>query len=124
MTKKAKQLLSILGRNNATYDCIARTQEILDTKKNAREVLDKITTDILFLKSLSEAKINKSLDFINNFDFGIADFKGGQTKICKICLCEKDLSAFSLIKNKDLKHTWCIDCRREYYRKDKQRKRG
>lgn len=107
MTKKAKQLLSILGRENATFCTVQKTQSVLDTKKNAREILGKIIKEILFLQSISDRKFNNAIDFL-----------GGNVnlhnKICVKCYVSKDISEFYLTpKNQNL-HCWCLDCRRFY----------
>ncbi len=117
MTKKAKQLLSILGRENATLSCVQKTQSVLDTKKNAREILDKIIKEILFLQSISEQKILNALDFLG----GNVNF---HNKICVKCFVSKDIAKFYLTpKNQNL-HCWCLDCRREYDKNYKQKIRN
>lgn len=116
MVKKAKQLLSILGRNNATYDCIARTQSMLDSQKNAREVLDSIIKEILHLKAISDEKIKNAINFM-----GVNDMI--DAKMCIKCFEAKEISEFYFTqKNKGL-HSWCRACRREYDKSYKQRKR-
>ena len=108
MTKKAKQLLSILGRENATLDCTLKTQEISDTKKNEREALDKIVKDILYLKSISDNKIKNAVNFIGGNDTNDA-------KMCVKCFKAKEISEFyQNSTNKKVLHCWCRDCRRDY----------
>lgn len=115
MTKKAKQLLSILGRENATLDCTLRTQEILDTKKNAREALDKIVKDILYLKSISDTRIENAVNFIGGHDTHDA-------KLCVKCFEVKEISEFYQNSNKPkVLHCWCKDCRRKYDKIYKQK---
>lgn len=106
MTKKARQVLAILGRKNATFFTVQRTQDILDTKKNAREILDEIIKDILYLKSVSSKKIDNAMNFITG--------EKHDAKMCVKCFVEKEISEFYLTKTNKNLHYWCFECRREY----------
>lgn len=113
MSKKTRQILSILGRKNPTYSCVQKAEDMLHTKKNAREILSQIATEILMLKSISEQKIQNALNFIGEDDF--------DAKMCVKCFQVKEISEFHLTpKNKNL-HCWCRDCRREYDKNYKQK---
>lgn len=117
MCKKARQVLAILGRNNATLDCVQKTQSLLDTKKNAREILDKIIKEILYFKVISDDKIKSAINFIGGDDMLDA-------KMCVKCFEVKDITQFYMTPTNKNLHYWCRDCRREYDKNYKQKMRG
>ena len=116
MSKKARQVLNILGRSNATFDCVQKIQSVLHTKKNAQEILDKIIKEILHIKEIPDNKIQKIINLINRKNIENA-------KLCIKCFEIKDISDFYFTSTNKNLHCWCKDCRREYDRLYKQKVR-
>lgn len=117
MTKKAKNLLAILGRVNATVSCIEKVQNVLDTKKKTpQEILDEILDNILFLRGISEEKINRCMDFLTD------NLEENMHKFCAKCLLQKSKDDFYSYNGNG--YAWCKSCRNEYARDKKRQARG